>query len=382
MSLRLVRAMRRRNARGQMAVAFIVFMALAVLLSSATMNVGEVARLKTSTANATDAGALAGASWVSSGQNQMALIAGAMWDNIVIAQAFLAVPFCQGLIMLLKAEVVAQLLALTIRLLNMWLASVANDTMREAWRMAKADALFKTLDNLWIDDEGDSPARAEIERIRDQFEATRTVPSSVRLEWDRPGADSAAPSWITVDVGFPADSLTPVLQMGDHRLRYFIWTPPIFLIFFCCCWGPPPGRRSFSMWQSVLPIAALATSTATKVLPGRPGKYLGVAWWTIVQPILIATLKPWQGIGLCPGLTCFPWPRSVVTRKPTAIQFGGPGPEIRVTVAQHREDRTVLPFWNISYPDQIVSQASARYSSAKVSWTPDPRSLAQLASVQ
>ena len=77
MTPRVWRACARRS-RGQAAVLFVVLIALVLLLAAWTMNLGEVARLKTSTANAADAAAIAAASWVASGENEVSKIAEAM----------------------------------------------------------------------------------------------------------------------------------------------------------------------------------------------------------------------------------------------------------------------------------------------------------------
>jgi hypothetical protein len=52
------------------AIIFVVFMAMVLLLASMLMNVGEIAAMRTDTSNATDAGALAAASWIASEQNK------------------------------------------------------------------------------------------------------------------------------------------------------------------------------------------------------------------------------------------------------------------------------------------------------------------------
>src|SRR3989338_2579498 len=85
---------RGRSRSGQIAVAFFVVIALILLLAAMTMNLGEVARLRTTTANAADAGSLAGASWVASGENEAAIIAEAMWINDLLVQAIFLIPFC------------------------------------------------------------------------------------------------------------------------------------------------------------------------------------------------------------------------------------------------------------------------------------------------
>ncbi len=81
--------------RGQIAVAFIALIALILVLTPITMNLGEVARIKTATANAADAGALAGASWVASGENELAWISMGMWTAYLFVRVFYILPVWQ-----------------------------------------------------------------------------------------------------------------------------------------------------------------------------------------------------------------------------------------------------------------------------------------------
>jgi len=392
-----------RRPRGQIAVAFVVFLALAVVLASATMNLGEVARLKTATANAADAGALAGASWVASGQNEMAKVAEFMWTNIMYARIFLFVPFCarvnltdpndpnSGQLGSVAGGTAIFLLASAISALNAWLLFVAENIMEQTWKIAKGDALFKTFDNLLIDDDGESPARGEMRRLREAFEASETVPLSpdrVRLEWDRPSDDSGAPSWVEIEVAFPTQR--PRMRMRIGRLWGTVWSPPIWLLFFCCCW-PAFGRKKFSNLQLLIPIILAARKTTKKTVTGRPGTFLGAGWYVVAYPLyklLGEMAKPWWGVGFCgrPGspqdsLTCFPIPIRGDIIEPNSIQFGGPGPQIHVSVWQHREELTSMPFWTMRYPDQIVSEARATYSEARLR-PPKPDSLGQLVVVR
>ncbi len=361
------RLLKAKDQRGQIAVAFLVVMALAVLLASSTMNIGEVARLKTATANASDAGVLAGTSWIASGENAIALVAQAMWTNIVMLQAIFALPFCY------KVLWVPPYMALQITLINLWLWRIANHAMKSAWEIGKAAALFTTISNLWIDDGGASPARGTIKAIQDQYTATHTVPNSVRLDWTRPGLPG---QWAQINVQYPPDTVRPELTVTPKRVVAFMWSPPFCFPFFFCCWGPAPGWVAWPMFSFLAP-AILALSTT---VPWRPGRYLGAAWG-----VLALTVPSWfrPTPGVCKDippfgtLTCFPIPLLQRVIGPDRIQ-NALGPELRVTVTQHREDRNILPFWNMQYPAQILSEGRARYTAATVGFWPDPKSLAQL----
>jgi hypothetical protein len=161
-------AWRRAGTRGQIGIVFLGFMALALVLAAATMNIGEVARLKTNTANVSDAAALAGASWVASGENELALVARAMWVGIVELQAWLALPFCT----ICGFRAVAPLLYLVLAIINRWLSRVSEKIMRGAWNMAKYATLVIGLQNVWADDPSASgPIRAEAQRLENAFKA-------------------------------------------------------------------------------------------------------------------------------------------------------------------------------------------------------------------
>src|SRR3989338_4143954 len=85
-----------RTSQGQIAVGFLVIAAFTLLLVRMTINLGQMAQVRTETSNAADAGALAAASWIASGENEAALIAGRMLDLLGMVQAIYIVPFCPG----------------------------------------------------------------------------------------------------------------------------------------------------------------------------------------------------------------------------------------------------------------------------------------------
>ena len=133
--------------QGQIAVGFIVLMALLVVLTSFTMNLGEVARIKTATSNSADSGALAGASWVASGENEAAKIAEAMWINVLIAQAIFLIPFCLNV-----CWAIVVIFAVLVLINYVYLRTVANMVLQGAWDNAHIVALFTAIRNAWIDD--------------------------------------------------------------------------------------------------------------------------------------------------------------------------------------------------------------------------------------
>ncbi|MCI0529739.1 MAG: hypothetical protein L0Y56_20040, partial [Nitrospira sp.] len=184
-----------------MAIVFLVFMALILILAAATMNLGEVARLKTSTAKAADAGALAGASWMASGDNELAEIAKGMWINVLIVQAIFAVPFCNATGACLIPPLIMTLLWLVN---NVILKGLAADPVAQAAREnALAATLFTAIQNLHMDVSGCVPGlpcpQDEIDEISGIFEDSRTVPLDVTLDWFRSGAGGAQErSWARI----------------------------------------------------------------------------------------------------------------------------------------------------------------------------------------
>lgn len=92
----LIRGINAAQRRGQIAIGFLTVIALALVLVTMTVNVGQMAQVRTETSNAADAGALAGASWIASGMNEAALVANKVTEAKVLVQTIYLVPFCPG----------------------------------------------------------------------------------------------------------------------------------------------------------------------------------------------------------------------------------------------------------------------------------------------
>jgi len=351
--LRLTKHIKTRSPQGQIAVAFVVFIALILLLATATMNLGEVARLRTSTANAADAGALAGASWVASGENEAAWIARAMWINVLITQAIFALPFCFWMCWLPVA------LYAVLIMVNGMLKDAADDALHAAWDNAHGAALFTAIQNAMIDDPTDK-VRNEIKALSEQFEASRMVPATVRFDWVRKGAHKfPEPSWLEVNVNFTSGQ--PDLEMGGWNPVAFCLSPCITIGTFVCCW-PMLG------WGGGSTALANPSAPNVKIVLAKPWASL----WGVI---------PYPTIGIC--WFCFPFPISGFGALPTTPDdIDNKEGDVIVTVRQHREGGSNLRFWTTRYPDQIVSSATAHYSGADADLWPDPDAEAQLVSVQ
>ncbi|MBI3321997.1 MAG: hypothetical protein HYZ91_07015 [Candidatus Omnitrophica bacterium] len=347
--LRAVGRRRGRHAswaqRGQIAVAFLVFMALILLLAASTMNLGEVARLKTATANAADAGALAGASWVASGTNELALIAQAQWLNWWIVQLIFVLPFCDFMLWV-PPVMIAILWLVNFVILKQQAADLV---IKAAWENAPAAALFTAIQNAWIDDTSGEVNR-QIQELSDHYQATRTLPSSVTFNWTRKGADKVArPSWVQIDVSIPGQR--PELKMGGWSPAFWFWTRICIIIppFINCCfpafgWNSwsNPGKPGSSIW------------TAKTI-----GGVAGAAWSSLKGYI------PMPHFGGCGYMTCVPFGGSIpgVPVRPTGI--ANSTGDFTVTVRHHREGGGALRFWAMRYPNEVFSSATAHYGGAK-----------------
>lgn len=133
----------RRRARGQIAIGFVVMMGLVLIFVGMTVNLGQMAQVRAAVSNSADAGALAGASWLASGQNEAAMIAGKMWNSLAMAQALFLVPFCPG------RGFQAQLLWTRIFMNNQLRFRVwANGVMDASWNLGRRQIFTASVNNM------------------------------------------------------------------------------------------------------------------------------------------------------------------------------------------------------------------------------------------
>ena len=378
--LAFIRTLQRRsNSRGQMAVIFIVFLTIIVVLAASTMNLGEIARLKTATAIAADAGALAGASMIASGLNEATLIAEGMWRVMQFFQLFFYVPFCWSAI----RQYVPDALYALCYLICSWLRGVADQAMKGAWKLGKGTALVIAINNLSIDDRtNNAQQRAtafenNIDQLnKDTSTGAAPIPDSFTVDWDRIGSDGVAlPSIVTVEVQYPPDSATPTLlqaKWNPFGIGLFRCIP---LIIFNCCW---PGA-GWTGWR--VPKFQPPQAPTGKDL-GRPGYWLGAAWGVVIQTL--RNFVPPLTFGFCSF--CFPFPISWILPnwevKPDRILNGNGTVSVRIVQSRsgggELRGNGMVPFWTMWYPAEIESTATARYTSPKVTSWPDPNSTPEL----
>lgn len=354
-----------RGQRGQAAVMFLALMALILVLAASTMNIGEVAKLKTGTANAADAGALAGASWVASADNEIADIVPGMLLNIAIVMALFGFPFCWSNCQLLPWTFA---LALTITNFGILKILTADMISHAAWDNAQAAALFTAVQNLQIDDQS-GQVQEQIQSWSQQFEDNQSVPNPATLSWSRTGGDGVARQSsvsISVDMG----SGPPMLQVMPIPMVKWCWdqgttsggncAKPSSSCYEALCCGPcittpygnycAPYCMPMSAWMSGQ--AQTAQSGAQTAV--QQGVAMFMKWFGSI---------PLPRPGVC--MAC-PWPSItgfipvLAVALPTDISDSDG--QVTVTITQHREGGSNLGFWTMQYPDQLVSSATAEYS--------------------
>ncbi len=355
----LTRRLMRRDNRGQMAVMFLVFIALILAMAAMTMNLGEVAKLKTTTANAADAGALAAASWVASGENEAGLIAQGIWLNWLITFLIFLLPFC------IWACLTGVLIALRYALVQMALRKAADLVMKTAWENGQYAAVLTAIQNATVDDPSGA-VHAQIKALTGQ----RPIPTPVTLTWKRRGADGVMRnSSLTIDV---AMSARPSLKTSFWGPVLICWFPGV-----CpwCCWGPVPGWGGGGGNESAGEMYGedpFMLDASGYTVPAVPGFWSG-----------LAGVFKLMTIGSC-GLVCFP-----IIIPLGAFGLGPPGGinngngVVTVTVTHRRQGGSNLRFWTMRDPGPIVSQARARHTEADTSFGigGDPGAHAELVGV-
>ncbi|GEM_PF-5007384 len=140
------RGRRRLNRQGQLAAGFIVIMGLILVMVSMTVNLGQMAQVRVEVSNASDAAALAAASWMASGQNEAALIAQKMWATIDMINAIYQVPFCNNG----GSIAYADFLWMQAATMNLYLHESANLILVASWNIGRREAFTAMVNNLMM----------------------------------------------------------------------------------------------------------------------------------------------------------------------------------------------------------------------------------------
>lgn len=135
----------RHRPSGQIAIGFIVLMGLVLVFTGMTISLGQMAQVRAAVSNAADAGALAGASWMASGENEAVGIALKMHDSKALVQAMFLVPFCPGSGLLARA-LVDQLHFNNMFRFRPW----ADAVMTGAWNIGRREMVTASTNNMLI----------------------------------------------------------------------------------------------------------------------------------------------------------------------------------------------------------------------------------------
>jgi len=350
--MKLAKAMRRQDRRGQIAVAFVVLIGLILLLTPPMMNLGEVARLKTATANAADAGALAGASWVASGTNYMARVARAMMVNYWIVVSIFAAPFCFYIV--LTGFPVLLIAGLVVRN-YVFLRQVAHIQMGQAWDRSKAETLLVAIQNTGIDDSS-GQVQALVQQHVDELRQTGTTNFPGFFAWDRHGVIDER-SRVDIDIERPPDSAEPRLEMGPGFLAYWWWVPGCIFPF---CFFVPPG------WNSPRGLLGLLRGFGLPMMGGWTAQTAAGPTGALWAQVMATAMLQAPNFGPC-GYPVMGWavdPRGSPTPvRPTTITNSSG--TIQVTITRRRQSGAPVGLWTMNYPE-VSSTAFAQYSGAHV----------------
>lgn len=325
--------------RGQIAVSFIVIVALILLLSSFLMNLGEVGRLKTAASNAADAGALAAASWVVSGENALAAIAKAQWIIYLIVQVLFFFPWCTEML----GTAGALFLSLVSTNFGNLYKQTAEPLLDDTWDAAKKAALFTALANAAIDD----PSETVSHDIKTLFESGSPLSDTISktFHWTRRGANGQArDSSVTVNVHMKNQ---PTYEMSKWGPLLLWWTP--FCVTDYCCY------KTIG-WHDVKGVSYSVPVLGT---------------WTAGIPIP----------GTCDDKTCFIIGLLIGNGLVVPGNLSHGDGNIKVEVIRRREGGNNLGFWKMAYPI-VTSKSTVHYNASDMSMWPSARSKSILTGVQ
>ena len=133
--------------RAAIATLFLALIAFCTFLVWVLVNIGQVAAVRTEVSNAADAGALAGASWMTSGQTECLWITRKMWDSIAMAQALFLIPFCPDAAG--YGTGIRTLLGGTGGLLS-YFGQTCDGVMKEAWKLGCQGMFTASFNNMIV----------------------------------------------------------------------------------------------------------------------------------------------------------------------------------------------------------------------------------------
>lgn len=376
--------------------------AVIVILLSAIMiavNVGKVSMTKTNTANAADAGALAGGTHHTNTLNTLADTNTAMIAEYLTMVALFAIPYKSicleptyyGLWLAFMAAQATQFA-------TAWQAGVdgyndARDSAKQlAFSNANIDEAKTRRDNSGGDCESQEKTRGTCETYeqwlqrKSRFEEWTQEKGYVTSDHDAPSTyewtdKQGGQNYVTVDPdapGFPGLLPMPGVLVGMYTDGPF---PP-----FVTC---PTCNVACAVALKVYLTCALAAGATPIFVPAMSGvpclgccpcpSVIGVT----ISPGVVHTSTYTPAYILGSAAACgFPVSNTIFYPVPIAFiaDIVEDNPEISVTVTRKEPQRALGPLWNMKYEDpqrhpgrdEISSRARARTSGGRVGPAPDP----------
>ncbi len=384
---RVFQYMRRTRADGQAAVGFLVVMGFMLVLVGMVINLGQMAQVRVETSNVADAGALAGASWMASGQNEAAWIARKMWDGIALIQAIYLVPFCP-----LRSGY-ADVLWTNLAGVNWWFADTANNVMAASWHVGARETLTASYDNAIIRfstmiDPVDATAfwsstssQIDLEQRlieNNPIPAGPGSPSVWALNWTN-GLTAGDPGFMQhrmrLWINYPRGATT--LNIARMDAVYYLWGLPVGSSDPGAHWAcnlPGWGIKSGPVNRPRIPVALMPVNE-------RSGQVnaLGVKQWDfdLGTDAQFPSMNDME-VGACPGGTCGMDSQRVPSLPIAPLSIADPGGGLVGVWATHDVlgYNGLLPSGMTDWTQKFVpvtSTASARYTTARVDGPPSLR---------
>ena len=376
--------MRRTRAEGQAAVGFLVVMGFMLILVGMVINLGQMAQVRVETSNIADGGALAGASWMASGQNEAAWIARKMWDGIALIQAIYLVPFCPD------SSDYAIALWNNLAGVNGWFTDTANNVMAASWRVGARETLTASYDNAiirfstMIDPANvntfwsSAPAQIEFEQRlieNNPIPAGPGNPSVWALKWTN-GLVAGDPGFMqhkmSLWINYPPGPTT--LNTAGMDAVYYQWGHTVASSEPGAHWAcdlPGWGIISGPLDRPKIPVALMPADQ-------RSGKVnaLGVKQWDfdLGTDAQFPSMND-MSVGACPGGTCGMDSHRVSSLPLAPLSIADPGGGLVGVWATHEVVGyngllpSGFPDWTQRFPP-VTSTASARYTTARVDGPP------------
>lgn len=369
-----------RRHRGQTAVGFVVLMGLTLTFIMMTVNLGQMAQVRAATSNAADAAALAGASWMASGNNEAAWMARKMWDGIMMVQAVYLVPFCPGIVPRLYAESLWGGLADV----NDWYFETTNEVLSAAWNYGRMETFTAAINNMFIrlpfgesdlgTTGGDLASR--IQGYQDYF---RTTPGAggVVFSWNNSLAVTD-PLFKQHVIQFRMDDYprqaVALNQLATMNATYLQYNAPRNFGDFECRFN----ARGVLLGRGV--------TFTEPVLPGDVSPFTNVKYWDVdfdgVYPRMTRDI-PVVNCEVCGARR-----RTVPSRRVAPNGFrGSAAGNVRVRVGHEVQvyggPPTVgglpvdVPTWDTTFP-QVASESTGRYTASTITNFPRRDATAQL----